>query len=254
MTYIPPIVQDYDVEVGLGNIEGVTTWSKFGYNADVDVGEEVIAEFGGAFDQKLDSGETLNIVSDSTDDDSAGTGVRQLVIFGVDENWDSVTEVIALDGTTTVTTTNSFLGINRMTIFTSGSSDSNVGKITATASSSGNIMATMPAGEGTTQQCIFYVPAGHIFETTWLRLSLIKTSGGGAPSVEFKGYVYSDVVTSQFEVFREDVDTDIDENIDIKPVEPFQIGEKSVLWFTANPTTNNTSVKGRFSGKLISTT
>lgn len=80
---------DYTTEVALGRRQGHTTWNKFGYNTDIDVGtDEVIAEFGGAFNQKLAAGETLDIVSSSADDaNPSGTGVRQLVIYGVDENW-----------------------------------------------------------------------------------------------------------------------------------------------------------------------
>lgn len=254
--------QDYDAisvrptgfteEVALGRRQGYSTWNKFGYNTDVDTAAtEIVAEFGGAFNQKLSSGETLNIVSSSTQDASGGTGATQLVIFGVDSNWDLVTEVITPTGTSTATTTNSFLGINRMTIFTSGSSDSNVGTITATASSSGNTMATMPAGQGTTQQLLFYVPRDHQFLTTWLYLSAIKSSGGGNPEVTFFGQVYSSVVDSTFEVYRDTLDTQIESRVTLAPTEPFVIGEKSILWFEASTSSNNTSVRGRFSGKLI---
>lgn len=246
---------DFTTEVGLGRRQGCTTWNKFGYNEDVDTAAaEVIAEFGGAFNQQLIPGETLDIVSSSTSDAAAGTGVQNVVIFGVDENWDTVTEVVAMNGTTTVTTTNSFVGVNRMTIFTSGSSDSNVGRITATASTSGNTMASMPAGQGTTQQCIFYVPRNHQFLATWLYLQVIKSSGGGGnPEVQFRGYVYSNVVDSTFEIYRDSIDLSGNngDRIELNPGEPFIVGEKSILWFEASTTSNNTSVRGRFSGKLI---
>lgn len=248
---------DYTSEVALGLRGGVTTWNKFGYNEDIDTGtEEVVAVFGGAFNQRLSSGETLNIVSSNAGDvNSSGTGVRQVVLFGVDDNWDLVTEVVALNGLTPVTTTNSFIGINRMTIFTSGANNSNDGDITATASSSGNTMAVMPAMQGTTQQCIFYVPRNHQFLATWLYLSVIKSSGGGSADVTFFGRVYSDVVDSEFEVYRDSIDTSGSDsnNIQLSPGEPFVIGEMSILWFSATSSSNNTSVRGRFSGKLVQT-
>lgn len=245
---------DYTTEVGLGLRQGAATWNKFGYNEDVDAAvAEVIASYGGAFNQRLVSGETLDIVSDNAADASGGTGVTAIVIFGVDSNWDNVTEVVVPNGVSTVTTTNTFLGINRMTIFTSGSSNSNVGTITATATTSGNTMAEMPAGQGTTQQCIFYVPRNHQFLATWLYLNVIKTSGGGSPDVTFKGFVYSGVVDSEFEIYRDSVDLSGsgDNIIQLSPGEPFVIGEKSILWFEADTSANNTSVRGRFSGKLV---
>lgn len=160
-------------------------------------------------------------------------------------------EVLALNGVTPVTTTNSYLGVNRLTVFQSGSADSNVGTITATATTSGNTMATMPAGQGTSQQCILYVPRNHQFLATWLYLDAIKSSGGGNPEVTFYGYVYSAVVGARFEVYRDSIDTAVAEHIDIHPSEPFVIGEKSIYWIEARTNANNTSVRGRFSGKLV---
>lgn len=257
------IAQDYDsistrptcytTEVGLGRRQGATTWNKFGYNEDIDTGTaEVIASFGGAFAQKLASGETLNIVSNSANDDSGSTGVNQLIVFGIDANWDLATEVVTMDGLTPVTTSTTFLGVNRMTIFSSGTANSNVGTITATASSSGNTMAEMPAGQGTTQQCIFYVPRNHQFLATWLYMMAIKSSGGGSnPEVGIKAYVYSEVVQSQFEVYRDTIDLSVETTKTISPTEPFIIGEKSIFWIESDTTANNTSVRARFSGKLI---
>lgn len=245
---------DYTTEVAQEIRQGHTTWNKFGYNEDVDTtNPEIIAAFGGAFNQRLGaSGETLNISSSSSSDASGGTGVITVVIFGVDGDWNPVTEVVSMNGTNTVTTTNAYQGVNRMTIFQSGSSNSNVGLITATASSSGNTMATMPAGQGTTQQCLFYVPDNHKFLATWLYLNAIKSSGGGSPAVTFYGYVYSNVVDSQFEIYRDSIDTSGGgERIELKPGEPFVVGERSILWFEAATTANNTYVRGRFSGKLI---
>lgn len=244
----------YNDQIALGRVPGVATWNKFGYNEDVDT-TEVVAAFGAAFNQKLATGETLNIVSDSIEDDTGGTGITTLILFGVGGASASdrglVTEVLSTDGTTPVTTTNYFWGVNRMTIYQSGSSDSNVGTITATASSSGNTMATMPAGQGTTQQLIFYVPEDHTFLATWMFLNAIKSSGGGNPEVTFIGYVYSEVVDSTFEVFRVTIDTQIEEEVQMVPSEPFVIGEKSIFWIETTSSAINTSVRGRFSGKLV---
>jgi len=249
---IEKLVVNYTERVALGLEEGATTWNKFGYNEDVDTGaDEVIAAFGGAFNQKLANGETLSIVSTSSEDASGGTGVRLLVIFGVDDDWNEVTDVVAMTGVTPVTSNYAFRGINRMTIYTSGTSLSNVGLITATASSSGNTMATMPVAQGTTQQCIFYVPAGKTFLASWQIISATKSSGGGTAKIDLRGFVYSAVVDSQFEVFRDEIDLSSETSIQLTPEDPFVIGEKSIYWLTATTTANNTSVRGRFSGKLV---
>lgn len=243
---------DYTTEVALGRRQAASTWNKFGYNDDIDIGTEVIAAFGGAFNQKLSAGETLNIVSGSGNDtNSSGSGARQLIVYGVDSNWEEITEIVNLSGVTPVTTTNSFLGVNRIAIYSAGSGEVNAGLITATASSSGNTMATMPIGGGVTQQLIFYVPASTQFLASWLYLDALKASGGGSPVVEIKGWVYSDVAGAKFEVFRDTIDSGVEARVQLQPPEPFVIGEKSILWFEATVTVNNVSVNGRFSGKLI---
>lgn len=86
-----------------------------------------------------------------------------------------------------------------------------------------------------------------------LNFSETPIAAGGSPAVTFKGFVYSGVVDSEFEVYRDSIDVSgsSDARIDLRPAEPFIVGEKSILWFTAETTSNNTSVRGRFSGKLI---
>lgn len=257
----PITTQSVDIsrEIALGRIEGASTWNKFGYNTDIDTtNPEVIAAFGGAFNQRLTDAEFMNISSSSANDAVGGTGVTTLVIFGVGGTAAGdrglITDVVNMNGTSAVTTNLRFWGINRMTIFQSGSENSNVGIITATAATSGNTMATMPAGEGTTQQCIFYVPENMQFLATWMYLNGIRSSGGGSPEITFKAYVYSEVVNSQFEVYRDSVSTAVTEHIQLSPAEPFVIGETSIFWIEAETSANNTSVRGRFSGELVADT
>lgn len=95
----------FEYEVALGRRQGYTTWNKFGSNTDLDIGTEVIANFGGTF-TPMTTARTLSIVSTSASDDGdpAGIGARSLVIYGVDANYVSQTVVITLNGTTPVVT------------------------------------------------------------------------------------------------------------------------------------------------------
>lgn len=246
---------NYTEEVALGRRQGASTWNKFGYNNDVDVATspEVIAAYGGTF-QYVTTGETLTIVSSSTADDGdpAGTGANSIIIYGVDENWDRQTEVVTLNGTTNVVTSTSWIGINRISVYLAGSGKKNAGNITATFTSSGYTAAYMPAGQSTTQQIVFYVPQKHQYLATWLYFNAIKLSGGGGnPEVTLKGWVYSAVSNAEYEVYRDVLDTANDNRINLEPPEPFIVGEKSILWFTATSDKDNTAVRGRLSGKLI---
>jgi hypothetical protein len=166
---------DYHTEVATGRRQGTSIWNKFGYNTDVDAAaQELIASWGGAF-QFITTGETLNVVSTSTDDvNTTGIGARGVVIYGVDSNWDSVVEVVFLNGTTTVTTTSTWIGINRIAVYLAGTAQGNVGTINVTATTSGYQMAQMPATQGTSQQCIFYVPRNHQFLADWFLFNVLK--------------------------------------------------------------------------------
>jgi len=244
------VVADFHSDVALGNVSGATTWNKFGYNDDVDVGTELIASWGGAF-QYLTSGETIDIVSTSANDTVLGSHCQKIVVYGVDENWASQIEIIDMDGTNTVTTTTQWIGINRVAIFKANATNKqNEGVITITANSSGYTMAQMPAGQGTTQQCIFYVPDSTTFLAEWLYFNIIKPSGQ-TPNVDVFGYVYSDVSTSEYEIYRDSLDTSDGNHIEVAPPLPFVVSGKSILWFEATTDKADTNVRCRFSGELI---
>ena len=238
----------YHYEVALGKRENATTWNKFGYNADVDTGSnEILAAFGGTW-FPLMTASTLTIVSSSTDDDSVGIGAQSVILYGVDANRENQIEVVALNGTTNVVTTSTWLGLNRVAIYIAGSSYSNVGNITVTATTGGTTQAYVPAGVGTTQQLIFFTQAGHTVLMDWLLINAEKASGS-TPTVTFKGWVYSAVSNSKYEVFRTKMDTAVQNNLELRPSQPFVVGEKSVLWLEATTTSNGTEVSAR--GSLI---
>ena len=82
---------DYNTEVALGKVAGAELWNKFGYNQDIDIGTEVIASWGGTF-TPLTTATALTMSSTSADDDDGGTGCNSIVIYGIDENRNSVSQ------------------------------------------------------------------------------------------------------------------------------------------------------------------
>jgi len=240
---------EYNYEVALSRRQGATTWNKFGYNADVDVGTEVIAAFGGTF-TPLTTASTLTIVSSSANDDGspAGTGANSIVIYGVDANRVAQTEVVTLNGTTNVVTSTTWLGINRASIYLAGSGLSNAGLITITATTGGSTQATIPIGEGSTQQSIFFTQLNHTFLADTLILNAEKTGAGASPKVRFKGWVFSEVSNAKYLVFNQLLDTSAENAAVLTPTQPFVIGEKSVLWFEATTDQADTFASIRFSG------
>lgn len=240
---------DYHYEVAMGKRQGRTVWNKFGYNEDIDSGQtEVIWSTGGAL-TILTSASTLDVVSSSANDIvTTGSGARVILIDGIDANWERQTETVNMNGIGTATTTNSFLGVNRAYVITSGASDSNEGNITITATTGGSTQAQIPAGGGVTQQLIFFTQANHTALADWLFFNVNKLSGGGGnPRITIKGWSYSYVVDCKYEVFRYTIDTGVENKLELNPSQPFVIGGKEVLYFEATSDTNNAVIAGRFS-------
>lgn len=240
---------DYNSEVAMGKRQGRKTWNKWGFNDDVDTGsEEILASWGGTVDLPTTS-ETIDFVSTSVNDTSGGTGMNSVVIYGIDSNREELIEVLTLNGTTPVTSVNTFYGVNRLAPFLCGTSQQNEGTVTGTQSTSSKIIGQIPLGLCSTQQCIFYVQNNHQFLLSNVIINIIKlTGGGGQPEVTIRGYVFSPVANANIQVYKKKMDTQRENTIDDLFSQPFPITEDSILYFTAETDTNNTSVDVRFSG------
>lgn len=103
---------------------------------------------------------THQIASTSANDDLTGTGAQKIQVYGL-TTWDSIetSEVVELDGTNDVATSNSYVIIHRMKVTQWGSGNSNVGVITATADTDGTVTAEINAAEGQTQMAIYGIPS-----------------------------------------------------------------------------------------------
>lgn len=90
---------------------------------------------------KTSSAEVLDIVSSSIQDDAGGSGMDAVFIEGLDGDFNLQSELVLLDGTTTVNSVNSYIHvheINCLNITTSGTS--NAGNITVTQTTSGGTL------------------------------------------------------------------------------------------------------------------
>lgn len=158
--------RDYGLEVSRGRIAGVTVIEKFGHApAGVQTTATDIWILADATPtQQIYIAPTAArvhaIVSTSTSDASAGVGARTVRVSGLTD-WDTaeVTETVTMNGTTPVNTANSYVIINRMKVLTSGTTNINVGTITATAATDSTISGIIAIGDGQTQQCIVGIPS-----------------------------------------------------------------------------------------------
>lgn len=243
---------DYFTEVGQGLRQGAINWNKWGYNTDVDSAAiEVIATHGGTM-AIMTTADTLDVVSDSAEDDAGQTGALTILITGIDENAQTQTEIVTMDGTTPVTTVGQWLGVNRVTVLSSGSADANVGIITLDDTSNAvGVQASIPAGDSVTQQAIFHTSINSQMMIRWILINCRKLSGGTQPRVTVRGWSYSRVTDTNYEIFRFDFDTAVDNFNPVPLPIPFPIGGREVFYFTAETNTNDTTVGVRFSGTLI---
>jgi len=155
--------EPFELQVSRGQVDGHTSLNIFGYSAAVGstaLGPlwEGLTISGGAYAYPSSAAQ-LVLVSDSASDTSA----LSVQIQGLDANYAPLVETIAMNGTTNVTTTNSFLRINLMTT-TNGL---NVGNITAKISST--TYAKIAAGIGQTQMSLYTVPKGYTFYLSYIQ-------------------------------------------------------------------------------------
>lgn len=154
---------DFSIRAAANRVNGVSVENKYAFNAAIDTTPEDVWIQGGVL-SFLTAAETMSVVSGDAADKgtpTAGTGARTIKIWGVDDNYRPVEETLTLNGTTPVVTSQTFLRINRMRVLTAGSSGTNVGDITATASSAATVQASVGAELGSTLKSQYTVPTGY---------------------------------------------------------------------------------------------
>jgi len=161
--------EPWELQVARGQIAGhsniiIYGWTNQLANTAYGPAWEGLTQSGGLYPFPSTAAQ-LSIVSSSASDTSA----LSVQINGLDSNFNTLSEVIALNGTTTVTSVNSYLRINGVTC-TNGS---NVGNISFKQGST--LLAQINAGTGQNQASIYTVPAGYTFYT----LRSLKTANIG---------------------------------------------------------------------------
>ena len=166
--------------------------TKFGANNSIDTSGEDLWHGGGTYTGQPVGAtpELVTVVSDNTNDTSAGTGARTIRITGLRTSTSTAytTEDITLNGTTPVDSVNSWYRINRAIVLTAGSGGENAGIITiAHKVTTANVFAKMPAGFNQTQIAAWTVPYG---STAWIkrvRISAIRAnSAAGTAQISIR--------------------------------------------------------------------
>jgi len=167
------LFEPFDLQVARNQITGHDHLDLFGYSTAVGSAAfgplwEGLTSSGGNYPFPATAG-TISVVSDSASD-SAVT----VVISGLDANFLPVTATVALNGTTPVVTTQSFLRINKVTTIVGNA----VGNVTFTRGAT--VIAKINAGLGQTQMSVYTVPAGYTLYLTYFQADGNTTTTSGA--------------------------------------------------------------------------
>jgi hypothetical protein len=159
--------EPFDLQVARSQIYGHQQVNIFGYQSAVGQTKIPVWENATTYTY-ITSASTLTLVSTSASDDT----VAKVLISGLDTSFNQISETLALNGTTGVTTVNSYYRVNNLVLTSAGTGQTtNVGTITLKQSS--NIVAQINAGISKSQSTIFTVPAGFSF---YLDLAEVNTS------------------------------------------------------------------------------
>ncbi len=155
--------KDFYQRVAEGEVSGYSFIEKFGYNPDITTATdpEDVWTYGGIY--------TFSTAADITQIASSNAGDTQdIMIEGLDANWEIMTKTVTLNGQTPVTLSGDpFLRVYRMMNVgsTDLSGDVNLitsgGTFTAGVPDTANtVRANITNGDNQTEMCIYSVPAG----------------------------------------------------------------------------------------------
>jgi hypothetical protein len=113
-----------------------------------------------------------------------GSSGSMILVQGLNQNWEAVSEYVVLDGLNDVQTVNSYLRIHRMVLVQAGALTTNAGVIVARNVASGSIsMAAINTTRSQTLMAIFTIPKDHVGIMTHYYASLANNQSGDADVV-----------------------------------------------------------------------
>lgn len=141
--------EPFGLHVKRGYVQGHEHVHKFGFNTSVTTSATLVWNGGGDYTYPTSAAQ-LGVVGTSTTDNS------QITIEGLDADYNELSNVVTLNGTTTVTTSGSYLRAYRAFV-----SDDNEPAGDVTVTHSGSNIAIISADEGQTLMATYTVPAGY---------------------------------------------------------------------------------------------
>jgi len=233
--------EPFDLQVARGQISGHTVVSLFGYQPSVTSTSIPIWENATTYTY-ITSASTLTLVSTSASDDTSA----KILISGLDANFNPLSETLAMNGVTGVTTVNSYFRVNSLLMVSPGTGQStNVGTITLKQSS--NIVAQINIGIAKSQSTIYTVPAGYTF---YLDLAEVNTSNSytGSTIVTYKVQAINNTTGVKLAVLQQPFVSIYTAN---RASDPFAYAEKTDIQWQLVTNTGTIAAGVIVTGKLI---
>lgn len=182
----------------------------------------------------------MTISSSDANDTSAGTGMRQITVEGLDADYNPISETIILNGQTPVTTVNSYfrvqgIGMRGIDVGATGSNEGDIymGVGTVTLGIPATIYNLISATENSSHSGFFTIPAG--FKGYFYGVEV--SSPAGKP-LEIGGFIKNgNPVFFQISGFH------IEGYVDSEPPFPDHIDEKTDIEFRAKMDSGGGAVK-----------
>lgn len=238
----------YNAAISNGLVAGTKTIYKFGFNPDIDGPEETVWSNGGIYVYPTTAAR-MYVNSTSANDTTGGAGVRSIRIFGLDANYNEVSEDLAMTGQSQTLTANTYIRVYRAYALTAGSLGTAAGTIYI-ANGAGLNGSSIPTGDilanlGTdnqTQLALWTVPAGYTFylsqvdftaavsqANTYMTTKLRVRDFGGVFRTLFVNVLQSGTYVTDIQI-------------------PLALPEKTDIECRASSSSNNNPVSASFAG------
>lgn len=176
------------INVARGLVVGATWIHRLGFIPAMPNGTETVIMSGGITTGRYTfpaAASYMNVVSTSASDNSN----KQILVSGLNANYEPISETIVLNGTANVTTTKEYLRIQRLSTV---GANSIVGNVTI---QNATVLACLRDGDGQSLQSIYTIPKGQTGYLTQISASVPK---GGDALFKF----YSRPTNSNFSLVR----------------------------------------------------
>jgi len=169
--------EPFSLQVSRGQIAGHRALHIFGANFAVSTTLSTVWSNGAGVCAYPTTATAVKVNSTATEDDVASTGARTVMVWGLDANYDEISEVVELDGRTQVETDAEFLRVFGVQVLSAGSGATAAGSIyVGTGALDQNFKPTVvyskaALGDNASLNGFYTVPAGHAAYLTYGSIS-----------------------------------------------------------------------------------